>query len=94
MTIADLGKQVRQLIDLLEKLVSDSLVPRGYFNLKNASTYSDLSVKTLRRLIKERKLEAYRPVRGLIIIHRERLDAYIQSCTQSNRKGRGIKKTN
>ena len=65
---------------------------RGYLSLKNASFYCDLSQKTLRRFIKEGRLNEYRPARGKVLIKRKELDALIEKSTTKIRRGRGIRR--
>ena len=63
----------------------------GFLSLKNASSYADLSEKTLRRFISAGRLQSYRPARGKILVKRKELDALIETSTKQIRKGRGIR---
>ena len=65
---------------------------RGYFSIKNAAIYCDLSQKTLRRFIEGGKLTAYRPAKGKILLKRKELEAFIGQCTKRVRIGRGIRR--
>lgn len=78
----------------IEKLLAQMIanLGRGFLSLKNAAFYCDLSEKTLRRLIKQGRLTAYRPARGKVLIKKEELDALIEGSTKSLRKGRGIRR--
>lgn len=57
--------------------------------LNSASSYSGLSVPTLRRMLASGLLTAYRPVKGRVLIDRFQLDNLISSSTATPRKGRG-----
>lgn len=63
----------------------------GFLSLKKASSYADLSEKTLRRFITAVRLQSYRPARGKILVKRKELDALIEKSTKQIRKGRGIR---
>lgn len=78
----------------IEKLLAQMManLGRGYFSLKSAAYYSDLSQKTLRRFISEGRLKAYRPARGKVLIKKKELDALIEQSTQQLRRGRGIRR--
>lgn len=76
-----------------EKLVLQMLanLGRGYFSLKSAAFYCDLSQKTIRRFIRDGRLTAYRPARGKVLVKKKELDALIEKSTKPLRKGRGIR---
>ena len=84
------AKQFEQRLEKLMLPASAKLGP-GYFSLKAAALYSDLSQKTLRRFIKSGRLQEYRPARGKILIKRKELDALIEKSTTKVRRGRGIR---
>ncbi len=61
---------------------AEPVTPR-YLTLGDASTYSGMSVSTLRRLIDRRALRAYRP-HGRILIDARQLDALIQASAEGD----------
>jgi excisionase family DNA binding protein len=48
-----------------------------YLSLNDAATYSTLSLPTLRRMVRERKLRAYHPSGRRVLIDRVELDEWI-----------------
>ena len=84
-------KRIESKLDRILKLKTQELIGH-YISVKNAAIYTGLSDKTVRRLISSGKLVGYRPARGKILLRRAELDAYITSCTQTLRKGRGIRR--
>ena len=87
---ASLKRLEAKLENLLARPTNQS--ERGYCSLKNASFYSDLSQKSIRRLISKGDLQDYRPARGKILIKLKELDALIQKSTAKIRRGRGIRR--
>ena len=90
MSLQNLLARLSALLDLLQSEVAKApLSSKGFLNLQHAAEYCDLSEESLRRLCNSRKLTALRPVKGRILIDRKELDAYIRSCDQTPRTGRG-----
>jgi excisionase family DNA binding protein len=54
-----------------------------------AAKYAGVSVESIRRLLAAKKLTAYRPVPGRIVVDRRQLDALILASTRQARTGRG-----
>ena len=88
--LASIRSMEAKLEDLLKRPTVK--LERGFLSLKNAAYYSDLSQKTLRRLISKGLLVDYRPARGKILIKRKELDGLIQKSTATVRRGRGIRR--
>jgi excisionase family DNA binding protein len=65
-------------------------VDRRFMTIERAAHYTDLSEKSMRRMISEGRLNAYRPVRGRILIDRHELDAAILGSGGQPRTGRGF----
>jgi excisionase family DNA binding protein len=56
-----------------------------YLSLNEAAEYSTLSVQTLRRKLRERKLKAYRPSGRRVLIDVQDLDQWIHSAVIGER---------
>jgi excisionase family DNA binding protein len=54
---------------------------RGYLSLVDAAVYTTLSVGTLRRLLREKKLRGYRPSGRRVLLDRTELDAFVKGNT-------------
>ena len=64
---------------------------QAWLSIKSASTYTDLSVDSIRKLINRGDLTAHRPVSGRVLIKRSQLDALIDGSTLPARpNGRGV----
>lgn len=80
----------RALAAILERTAETPTWPR-FLDLESAAKYTSLSVKSLRRMIAARELEACKPVRGKIVLDRLALDAAILATQgRTLRRGRGI----
>ena len=90
MSTTDFVKELKQLVEAFRSSEQRQQVPvKRFLSVKNAALYCDLSEESLRRLCKQGKLTELRPVGGRIIIDRMELDAFILSCSETPRKGRG-----
>jgi excisionase family DNA binding protein len=50
-----------------------------FFSLGGAARYTTLSIGTLRRLLREKKLRGYRPSGRRVLIDRAELDAFVRA---------------
>lgn len=51
----------------------------GYLGWREASEYTGLSESTIRRLVREKKLRAFRPSPNRTLLSREDIDRYLES---------------
>lgn len=94
MTPKEIAERLSQLLDALESKADDHWIPvKGFLSIKHAAEYCDLSEESIRRLCASGMLTPLRPVKGRILIDRSELDAFIRSCDQTPRTGRGRQRT-
>ena len=74
MGTADLLLNIQQL---LRELLNREAAENGYFDVSRAAAYLSLSQRTVRNLIKEGRIPAYR-VGGKILISLPELEAFVQ----------------
>jgi excisionase family DNA binding protein len=85
------------VLERLADVVADRVVKKlaggvaRYTTVAGAANYSGLSQDSIRSLISRRRLTAYRPVPGRVLVDRRQLDALILSSTGTPRRGRGIR---
>jgi excisionase family DNA binding protein len=84
----DLDALAEALADRLTERIA-ALAQRRYISVADASSYTSLSIDTLRGLLATGKLTALRPVPGRVLIDRRELDALLASSTRRPRRGRG-----
>jgi len=92
-TLVDVVQQIDALAEVVAALTSRlEAGPQKFLTIEGAAHYSDLSTKSIRRLVSAGDLVAHRPVRGRLLISRDQLDAFIvSSAGTSLRKGRGMR---
>lgn len=89
-------EQIRAMLQEIReemRVVSESSkrLSKRYLTVENAAAYSDLSTKSIRRMIQSGKLTAFRPVRGRILIDKQELDAVIRNSASQRQGGRGLR---
>jgi len=86
--IAELLKPIMDELRMLRERQSVAT----YMTIREACDYSRLSDDTIRRLIDSGRLDAYRPVGGIILIARRQLDHVITS-SKKRKSTRGTSRT-
>lgn len=64
-------------------------VDQRFFGVIGAAAYTDLSAKSIRRLLAAGKITGLRPIRGRVLIDRLQLDELILGADSNTRGGRG-----
>lgn len=83
--IAVLSAKVDQLLRVARR------ADARFLSVAGAASYASLSEESIRKLLAAGKLTPLRPVRGRVVIDRHELDAFVLSCDQRLRRGRGIR---
>jgi excisionase family DNA binding protein len=84
-------------LDAIDKnldLVLERLGLRGgrFLSVDGAAAYAGLSADSVRRLLTARKLTAYRPVPGRVVLDRQQLEALVLSSECKSRDRQDIRR--